>query len=158
MPALSYKPSSPWENKFRTPRAEDLLSGLARPLAQVFESARQRLRESAAGVREEIVWQGLPWHWTFAYRAEGEAAARIYLVPEPGKPRMVIPISAERLGRVPLRKLSKPAREALAHGVEVDGLHWTEWDLSSRALLDEAMALVCGGLNGAGAMASAPGA
>lgn len=158
MPALSYKSSTPWENKFRTPRADDLIAGMAKPLAQLFEIARNRLKEIGPGVREEIVWQGLPWHWTFSYRIDGEGTARAYLVPEPGKARIVIPISAERMGRIPLRKLSKPAREALAHGVEVDGLHWTEWDLSGRAMLDEAMALVCGGSRGAGAMVSAPGA
>ena len=141
MPGMNYKPASVWENKFRTPAREDLLAGLAKPHAQLIEIARQRLRE-VPRVREELVWQGLPWRWTLAFRLEGEATRPwAYLVPEPGKPRLVLSLTLDELTKVPVRKLSKPARDPLTHGVEVDGVHWVEWEITSRALLDEVLAL-----------------
>lgn len=141
MPGLNYRPASFWENKFRTPVREELLAGLAKPHAQLIEAARLRLRE-VPRVREDLIWQGLPWRWTFAFRIDGDPSRPwAYLVPEPGKPRLVLSLTLEELARFPVRKLTKPARDPLSHGVEVDGIHWVEWEITSRALLDEVLTL-----------------
>lgn len=141
MAGLHYKPAGIWENKFRSPTADDLLGALSKTHAQLVEAARARLREAPAS-REEIVWNGLPWRWTFSYRGEGEPARFwAYVVPEPARPRIVLPLTLDELSRLPLRKLTKTVRDPLAHGVEVDGVHWVEWELTSRALLDEVLTL-----------------
>lgn len=149
MPGLNYKAATIWENKFRSPTGAELLHGLAKPHAALVDEARTRLL-GVSGAREEIVWHGLPWRWTFSYRGEGALSRPwAYLVPEPAKPRLVLPLTLEELSRFPLRKLTKPARDPLSHGVEVDGVHWVEWEISVRALMDEVLTLAVARLQAA---------
>jgi hypothetical protein len=141
MATLHFKPSGPWENKFRTPSADDLLASFTRSVAQLIEHARHRLRE-APGVHEEVSWQGVPWRWAFVFRHESDRSRPwACVVPEPTKPRIALPFTVEVIARLPARRLSKPVRDALIHGVEVDGVRWAEWELSSRPLVDEVLAL-----------------
>jgi len=142
MAGLNYKSATFWENKFRTPSGGELVGALTKPHAHLVDVARRHFLGNA-GVREELVWQGLPWRWTFAFRHEADPTRPwAYVVPEPGRPRVVLPVTMEELARFPVRKLSKVVRDPLAHGVEVDGVRWVEWELASRAIVDEVLALV----------------
>ncbi len=141
MAGLHYKSATIWENKFRTPTGEELLSGVPRSIAPLLEAARRRLLEVPT-MKESVAWQGTPWRWTFAFRTETDSTRPwAYLVPDPSKPRIVLSLTMDELSRFPIRKLTKPARDPLSHGVEVDGVHWVEWEITGRALLDEVLAL-----------------
>lgn len=141
MASSSIKSRDPWKDRFRTPTFEDLVAPNSRQFATLLESARQKLLEFS-GIRDEVAWQGIPWRWAVVFRWEAELSRPwAYLVPEPGKPRLVLPLPADVVARLPARRLTKPTRDGIVHAAEVAGVHWAQWDLTSRSQLDELMVI-----------------
>ncbi len=140
--AVHADPRELWQNKFRTPTVAELIGGLAPPQAGLFEAARERLA-ARPGLAEELVWMGVPWCWALAFR-RGEDSPRptAFLVPEPGKAVLSLPLEGESLAKVPLKKLSKSQREALINGTRVGEVVWTVWELQSKTALEEALGLL----------------
>lgn len=137
--ASSSKPRAAWEDRFRRPTVDELLEGLNKQLSSLAEACRERFGE-ISGVREELSWQGIPFRWTLVYRSESRPERpAAYLVLQPVRAYLAIPIGAEAVGRLPLRKLSKPVRESLGAASLVNGLYWAQWDLQSKTQLDELM-------------------
>lgn len=134
--ASSSKPRAAWEDRFRRPTVDEVLEALNKQLLSLAESWRERMSETP-GVREELSWQGIPFRWTLVYRNESRPIA--YLVPQPVKAYIAIPIAADAVNRLPLRKLSKPVRDSLGAASLVNGQYWAQWDLVSKAQLDELM-------------------
>lgn len=136
------KPRSVWEDRFQTPTLDDLRAGLAKQHAQLFDLAREHLA-SFDGVRESIVWHGVPWRWTVTFAHAGESRAPIaYLIPQPGRPLLAIPLPVESLSSIPLRRMSKAIRDGIVFAAEVGGVHWPTWELASKPLIDEIMNLL----------------
>ena len=123
-----------WEDRFRAPSVSELSAALNRPQEHLVEVAREGLL-SLDGVQETIEWRGIPWRWTMAYAVDSRALA--YLVPQPGKPRMAIPLPDEVLAAMDLRKSSKPVRDAIVFAPRVAEVIWPVWDLLNRAQIDE---------------------
>ena len=135
--ASSSKPRAAWEDRFRRPTVDELLDGLNKQLLSLAESWRERMSE-APGVREELSWQGIPFRWTLVYRSENRPERPLaYLVPQPVRAYIAIPIASDAVNRLPLRKLSKPVRDSLGAASLVNGLYWAQWDLLSKSQLDE---------------------
>lgn len=130
------KPRAAWEDRFRRPTVDELFDGLNKQLSSLAESWRARMRETP-GVREELAWQGIPFRWTLVYRNDARPVA--YLVPQPVKAYVAIPIASDAVNRLPLRKLSKPVRDSLGAASLVNGQYWAQWELQSKAQLDELM-------------------
>lgn len=131
------KPRAAWEDRFRTPTAEELLGALGKQLSSLTIAVRDRMT-SLTGCHEELTWHGIPWRWTFVYRSEARPDRAVsYLVPQPSKPFLVLPISQDAIGKIPLRKLSRPVRDSLGAASLINGFYWAQWDLQSRAQLDE---------------------
>jgi len=132
-----------WEDKFRTPTPEDLVQGLNKHGETPVVDVRDRLL-AIEGVSEELSWHGVPWRWTFAYRTEDDDSARAlaYLVPQPGKARLAIPMTQPQIAALPLRKLSKFIRDGLLHAPEVGGVRWVQWEPTARSQCDEIMKIV----------------
>lgn len=124
---------SAWNDRFRKPTAEVLLSLVPKALAPAVMRLRsEALREG--GVSEEVGWQGVPWHWTIAFHHEAMASRPwFYIVPKPEKPLLVVPFTREAIASLPLRRLLKPVREAIMHAREVDGVRWVQWGIESKA-------------------------
>lgn len=131
----------PWEDRFSTPTAAELLGGFNRQQAQLIEYARGRLLESE-GVREELMWTGIPWRWTFVYRAGSEERARAYIVPQPARPQIAAPMPAEMVAAMDLRKLPRFVRDALVHSPQVGAARWPQWEVTNRPQVDELVGLV----------------
>lgn len=132
-----------WSDRFRTPTADDLLREYTKPVAAAVAVAREHLC-TLAGIKEEIRWLGIPWRWTFVYRTEHESVGRAtaYLIPEPAKPTIAVPMSAESLENLPARKFSRAVRDVLLHAPEVAGVRWPLWELQSKSQLEEIVRLV----------------
>lgn len=131
-----------WEDRFRTPTWAELMTAFAKPQSSLLEHARERLL-AVPMVRERLAWHGIPWRWSMSYAAEGEEPRAVaFLIPQPGKPRLAVPLPAELVSVVPLRKLSKPVREAIVYAPQVAGVRWPSWELTGPSLLDEVLALV----------------
>jgi hypothetical protein len=123
-----------WEDRFRAPTFSELRGVLNKPHEHLLEVARERLI-GLEGVQESIEWRGIPWRWTLAYAVEGRSLA--YLVPQPGRPRMAIPLADDLLAAMDLRKASKLVRDAIVFAPRVGDVIWPAWDLQNRAQIDE---------------------
>lgn len=123
----------PWQDRFNTPSAGALVSAIAAPQRQLFDSARAGL--VALDLTEQLGWRGLPWRWAFSYAlpaAEDPSTLAIaFLVPKPERPSLAIPLDAATIRELPLRRMSKGVRDTLAHAANVGGVLWPEWELTS---------------------------
>ena len=141
MPLTVAKPRSLWEDRFGRPTVDDLLDGCPRTVLPLIEHARTKLSH-AKGVSEQLAWQGIPWRWTLTYRHVDDAErAYAYLVPDPSKPRLVVPFPIRVLGEMSLRKFSKTTREAILHATVVGSVSWCQWELLTKATTEEVVAL-----------------
>jgi hypothetical protein len=133
------KPRSCWEDRYRTPTVRELRDLLSRQHCQLLDAAREALL-TMDGVIESIEWRGIPWRWTMAFHREASAVA--YLVPQPARPRIGVPLSDELVQALSLKRLSKSVRDAITFAPRVGEMLWPAWDLTSRTQIDELLGLV----------------
>jgi hypothetical protein len=129
-----------WEDRYRTPTQDELVRGMDGPARDLLQYVRERLR-ALPGVGEFLAWQGIPWRWSFSYRLPGEREAFAYLVPQPGKPLLGLPLGECAFDAVLESKISKPVREAILHAPVIGSVRWTQWELTSRTQGDELLVL-----------------
>ncbi|HYE61507.1 MAG TPA: hypothetical protein VD997_05895 [Phycisphaerales bacterium] len=129
-----------WLDRYKAPTPDDLLAPFNKQSAALIEHTRQKLR-ACEGVKEDIAWHGV-WNWAFVYRMSGDAErAWAYLIPDPAKPRVVLPVLDDALPELPIRKLTKFIRDGLTHAPMVDGLRWASWDLLNKTQADDIVSL-----------------
>ncbi|MGH7243041.1 MAG: hypothetical protein ACREJD_06455 [Phycisphaerales bacterium] len=127
---------SAWNDRFRKPSADLLISEITKSLQPAAELAREHLL-GLDGASEEISWQGVPWRWSILFRHEAVAGrAWAYLVPQCQQPLLVIPMTAEGIAALPMRKLLKPVRDAITHAKQVDGIRWAQWEIQSKTQVE----------------------
>jgi hypothetical protein len=140
MSASAPKARVAWMDRYRTPTVEDLMAGFNKQIAGAVEHARERLL-AIETMKEELSWQGV-WRWTLVYRLPSEGSqAWAYLVMDPTKPRLSVPVPDELIPELPVKKLSKFVRDGLAHAPSVDGLRWPHWELQGKTQADEILSL-----------------
>ncbi|QOJ00687.1 MAG: hypothetical protein HRU70_09360 [Phycisphaeraceae bacterium] len=147
MATLVVHERSAWEDRFRTPSESVLMGAIPKGVVPAFERMRAGLAE-LPGVEEHLAWCGVPWRWSWEYRAadgsvggeDGHGLA--YVVPNPARPALVVPVPDSTLGLLSGRDVSKPVREQVAVTPSVGGWRWAAWDLTSRGLADELLGLV----------------
>lgn len=142
---------SAWNDRFRKPNAELLISEITKSLQPAAEVTRGHLL-GLEGASEEISWQGVPWRWSLLFRHESIAGrAWAYLVPQPNQPLLIIPLTAEAIAALPMRKLLKPVRDAITHAKQVDGIRWAQWEIQSKSQVETLVKLAKIQLETAGA-------
>jgi hypothetical protein len=139
MSAPALKSRQAWMDRYRTPTAGELLGGFNKQLGGVVNHARERMLE-VEGVKEEVSWQGV-WRWTLVYRIPGDERCWAYLVMDPSKPRLAIPVADEMIAELPVKKLSKFVRDGLAHAPSVDGVRWAHWEIQGKTQADDILSL-----------------
>ncbi len=132
-----------WNDKFRMPDVGQLRAGLNKPLQGVFDDARHALRE-LEGVEESVSWQGVPWRWTLVFAMAETPAERAlgYLVPDPQRVQVCIPLTQEQIEKIPMKRLKKSIRDGVVYARSVAGVWWPTWDVPGRGALDEVLELV----------------
>lgn len=126
-----------WEERFRLPTRDDLLNAFNRPQRHLIDVLRTGLL-ALESVEESLTWRGIPWRWSLSYSQEGESdRAWAYLVPQPAKAVFCLPIAADSLESLPLRKLSRPVRDSIFAATQVGGVYWPQWELVSRTQVDD---------------------
>ncbi len=138
MPLLT-KSRCLWEDRFSRPTAETLLGEIPKPGVTLIEGLREGLLAGGT-LTEGLSWQGIPWRWSLTY-ADGRRLVS-YIVPNPVRPVVCIPIPTGLLGSLPPRKISKTVRDAVTSSPTVAGTNWVQFDLSSKTLADELLLLV----------------
>jgi hypothetical protein len=141
---MQFPVRSAWEDKYRKPSAPGLIGEVAKPLQTVLEFARERLAR-LDGVSESLEWQGFPWRWSLVFRrargAPGERALA-YLVPQPSRPLLVVPVPGELIERMERKRIARPVRDLVHLSPAVGPVRWCQFELSSRTFADEVMELV----------------
>ncbi len=131
-----------WEDRFRTPTAQALCDGMNRQFASLFDTAREKLR-GFSGMVEQLSWEGLPWRWTMTYRLPPDnGRAWAYLVPDPNKPQIALPIPVQMVSALPMHRYKKHVKDGVLLGRMVDGVYWASWDITSKPQLTEVLELV----------------
>jgi hypothetical protein len=132
-----------WSDKFRMPAADELRTGLPKPLQQVFDDARQRL-DQLSHVCEYLVWQGVPWRWTFVYLGPQAAEPRTmaYIIPDPSRLQICVPLAHEHVEMISLKRMKKSVRDGVIFARQVNGVWWPTWDVPTVAALDEVFELI----------------
>ncbi len=134
---------SAWSDKFRQPSLEELRNAVPKPLQSVLDEARERLG-GLDGASETLVWQGVPWRWTLVYTAPGspDSRALVYLIPDPQRLQLCVPLDQELIEQVGLKRLKKSIREGVVFARNVAGVWWPTWDVQSKTALDEVFDLI----------------
>lgn len=135
--------SAAWSDRFTVPTADGLRKAMAKPFADLVETARSRLQELGT-LSEEVSWEGVSWRWTLVYHAEGAQKGRpwAYLIPNPDGPKLAIPFDEAELRRLPLARAKKHVRDGIMSAKRVDKTLWAVWDVNSKAALDDVFDLV----------------
>lgn len=142
---MGYSPKktrTAWEDRFRTPSVDDLREAYPKQLGNLLDLARESLR-GREGVAEEISWQGLPWRWTFLYYLNGDRSRPwAYLVPDPEKPKVSLPLSRDMVDSLPMHRFKKHVKDGVLQSRLVAGVYWATWELTSKAQLADILDLV----------------
>jgi hypothetical protein len=133
-----YPAIRPWENRYRTPAAADLIAELEPAAAELFRHVRSGLTLCAMG--EVLAWHGIPWRWSFRYSLASDRTPVAYLVPQPDRAILILPLPAS-LASDGEAKYSRHIRDVVALTPPVGGVRWTHWPLSSRSQADELILL-----------------
>jgi len=139
----SRRTRSPWQERFAHPSPDDLLAAPARTPASLILHARRALQDRY-GFAESVEWCGV-WNWTLVFRSPRElppAPAAAYLIPDPKSPRLCIPLREEALAILPLKRLARSVREALAAATVVGGHRWPCVTLTSKSDIDALLVLL----------------
>lgn len=135
------KPRIAWEDRFHTPTLDELLEGYTKQHSQLIDQARQGVL-ALDSVTEVIAWHGIPWRWTLAYGIEGsQERPWAYIIPQPAKPLLALPLSGEFVETLPMRKLPKFVRDSIPLAPRVAGVHWVQWELTGKSQVDDLIAL-----------------
>src|SRR4051812_49978291 len=129
-------PRIAWQERFERPGLDDLLDGLLRQHYHLIAAARDALL-SLDGIQETILWQGVAWRWTLTYAVGPDPRPWAYIVPQPGKPSLALPIQTDLLPAFPTAKLSRPVRESIQLASRVGDACWPQWELTSKTQLRE---------------------
>ncbi len=134
---------SAWSDKFRQPSPDELRSGLAKPLQQIFDDVRRHF-DHVAQVSEYLVWQGVPWRWTFAFLGpiSSEPRALAYLIADPARLQICVPLTHEQIERLNLKRMKKSIRDGVVFARNVNGVWWPTWEVSTKTALEEVLELV----------------
>jgi hypothetical protein len=142
MPRKPLKPRIPWEDRFQRPDLDQLASGLFRQQAQLVLHARDAML-SMESVGDSIVWLGIPWRWALAFAIDGDTQRPwAYIIPQPGKPVLALPLTSEMVAALDVRKLSRIVRDGILNASRVGDGYWPQWALTSRPQLDEILQIV----------------
>jgi hypothetical protein len=142
MPYAPKKSRLAWEDRFRTPSLSDLRGHYNKQQSALLDAARDRLLEFP-GISEELTWQGLPWRWTLTYRCAAEPArVWAYLVPDPERPVLSMPLTSSTISALPMHRLKKHVKDGVTQSRLVNGVFWATWELTSKPQLAEVLELV----------------
>lgn len=132
-----------WADKFREPTREELLTGITdRAHAGAVGLASEHLL-AIVNVKEQVQWLATPWRWTMVYSCDMDPTrALTYLVPDPAKPQICVPLTTAMMQAMPLRRLKKNVREGIIYSKVVAGTFWPTWDLTNRTTAEDVLDLV----------------
>jgi len=125
------------------PTVAELRAGLMVEASPAFDHARQALAQ-LPGVVESLKWMGVPWSWALVYGPAGEPEAWAFVIPEPGRLQVAMTLPSDRLGDIPVKRLSRFLRDGLMQTQVVGRACWPAWIVGTTAQVDEVAKLIQG--------------
>jgi len=135
---------TPWNDRWRQPELEELLSGIKDPYQKLTREIVGRLQEHEA-LTDRMDWYGVSWKWSLSFRLVGDAGesdavdAVCYVVPSEERPEVVVPLHRDVLAELPVRKLHRFLRDSIEVAKCAVDIHWVRLTPSSK---DEAAAVL----------------
>jgi len=132
-PSVATVPAS-WRNQFAEPTTDALVAEVESDPRKLLNLLRKGLL-ALDKCEETLGWHGIPWRWSLEYTVKGET--RAYIVPEPERPALAMPIRAAEIDAISLRSLSRPVREGVVNAAYVAGVLWAEWELTAATQVND---------------------
>ena len=137
-----------WANKFEHPTKKDLLAGLGKEHAALFEKA-YRAVAAATDSKPKVTWLGLPWMWSFEYACPSHGLLeQIYLIPNPESPLIAATIRSAFFEKNSPDSFPKLLRPGIGAGVLVNHQTWCSWELADKEVLSDFLDLISLALKG----------
>jgi hypothetical protein len=135
-------PHEMWENRFEVPTMADLTRPYAKPMHDLFDTAKKRLG-SFEGVTKELAWQGPSWKWCLTYQnPKDQTDAWAYLVPHPDFVIIAIPMKIELATSLPMRRLKRFVRDGLVAGHRTGDTLWPWWAINNKTSLEDVLDII----------------
>jgi hypothetical protein len=129
-------PQRIWQNRWHEPATEELLQPLKAHYRRVFENLTAEM-ETGGQVRIDRIYYQATWNWTIVLQLldeNGERTATLcYLVPRIENPQVSVPIPAAVLEQLPIRKLNRYVRDAIASSKCAVSIHWVSFSPTTQA-------------------------
>src|SRR6185436_5942499 len=95
------------------------------------------------GVSERLEWQGVPWRWTLVYSCQLDPTrAFAYIIPDPAKPQVAIPLTVNMVQALPLKRMRKAVRDGVVFSRLIAGVYWPGWALEAVGQLDDVIEIM----------------
>lgn len=134
---------SVWADKFREPSGEALLDGLSGKVESAVAELVRGGSMAMNGVSEQVKWLATPWRWTMVYSCELDPTrALAYLIPDPSKVQVCVPLTMSMIQSMPLKRLKKGIRDGIIYSKVVADTFWPTWELANRAAAEDVLDLI----------------
>ena len=133
-------PQTAWTNQFCTPTVAQLRRNLPVGAAEYFDRTRKTLLK-LGGLVESPRWYGDCWFWSLGYFIDGEHLEDddpvALIIPASEDLQLAMPLEAEFLKTVNVRRLKRAIRDGLELGHEPFHTRWAVWSLTAASVTDE---------------------
>lgn len=143
----SSRPSKPmWSDKFEHPTIAQLRAGFGKDRLPTFDAARDALL-GVPGLREQLLWQGVPWRWTLVYTTTDEGSSNglkawAYLIPDPEHVQVCITLTADQVQSIGVKKLKRWVRDGIIFARSVGGICWPTYQLEETSQVEDLLDLI----------------
>jgi len=138
---------SPWEDRWKQPESDVLLSAFEDHPRKVLQTLIDQI-EAFEGIARTLVWYGDSWKWCWQFDLESpnNSEARIfgYLVPNPETPLLCITLDEELVAQLPMRRLHRFIREGIRQSQAKCAvkIFWATWSPTAMTETEQLMDLV----------------
>lgn len=137
---------SGWNQQFQSPGIEDLLAELSPEHRKAVAHVRDWVGEHLSD-RPVLTYYHASWGWAEQYQPEADDLTGVYLIPQPGLPRVAICCGRTFFEEHRISELPKHIQAAVRAGVCVGRFVWVECPATTdaeAAAVCEFMALMSG--------------
>lgn len=139
------KMRSPWENRWKEPAIADLMADIPENYRKPFEDLMAGIEEYEE-VQRSMIWYGVSWKWTIHYEFIDAAGNPIrtlgYVVPRHEQPVVCLPMSADQVLSLPIRRLNRAIRDNIKGAKCALETHWAMWNPNNNTEIGHILDLV----------------
>lgn len=143
MPGRTAASKAPWNDKFKAPSLDLLRGGFPdEQVVRLLDELRQVFLRHP-GIHETVAWHGVPWRWTLVYGCGNEKGRALgYIIPDPSKLQVCVPLTIEIVQTLPFRRLKKAIRDGIIFSRAAAGVHWPCWEVATAGAIQDVQELV----------------